>query len=78
MRLPTLVRWPRVPRIHAAEGFSVSLGRVTLSLADGATVHEVADALGHANPALVLSTYGHALPEKRAEVFSRLGARIFG
>ena len=47
-------------------------------LAEGAKLHEVSDAMGHANTRLVLETYGHALPKERAAVFTRMGARIFG
>lgn len=49
----------------------------TLALAAGATVHEVAAALGHAKPQLVLDTYGHALPKRRDETFSKVGALVF-
>jgi len=49
----------------------------TLALANGATVHEVAAAMGHTSPALVISTYGHALPERQAEVFSKVAALAF-
>jgi integrase len=50
----------------------------TLALAGGASIHEVAAAMGHANPSLVLSTYGHALPEKKAATFSKVAALVFG
>jgi integrase len=50
----------------------------TFALAAGASVHEVAAAMGHANPALVLSTYGHALPEKKAATFAKVGELVFG
>jgi integrase len=39
-------------------------GFATLMLAAGATVHETADALGHTDATLVLSRYGHAIPER--------------
>ena len=50
----------------------------TLALANGASIHEVAAAMGHTGPQLVLSTYGHAFPEKRDETFSKVGALVFG
>jgi integrase len=50
----------------------------TLALVGGASIHEVAAAMGHTGPALVLSTYGHALPEKKAETFTRVGSLVFG
>jgi integrase len=49
----------------------------TLALAAGASVHEVASAMGHTSPQLVLSTYGHALPKRRDETFARVGALVF-
>jgi integrase len=50
----------------------------TLALAAGASVHEVASAMGHTSPQLVLSTYGHALPKRRDETFSKVGSIVFG
>jgi integrase len=50
----------------------------TFALANGASIHETSAAMGHANPALVLSTYGHALPDKKAATFAKVGALVFG
>jgi integrase len=40
----------------------------TLLLLAGVGIHEVAQRLGHASPALVLKTYGHVLPAMRDRV----------
>lgn len=48
----------------------------THALAGGATVHEVASAMG-TSPELIFSTYGHALPKRRSAVFTKAHASIF-
>jgi len=42
----------------------------TLALASGLSAVDVAAQLGHSSPALVYSTYAHALPESRRQVGS--------
>jgi integrase len=49
----------------------------TLALAGGASIHEVAAAMGHSSTQLVLSTYGHALPEKQVETFAKVATFVF-
>jgi integrase len=43
-------------------------------LSAGLTLHAVADLLGHTNPQLVLTTYGHALNSERSTAGERLEA----
>jgi len=58
--------------------YSLRHSFATLALANGASVHEVAAAMGHTGPQLVLSTYGHALPERKVETFAKVGELVFG
>jgi integrase len=50
----------------------------TLSLQAGTPVHVVAARLGHANPAMTLTVYAHALPGQQAAAAERLGALLHG
>jgi integrase len=59
------VRFGKLATLVGLKGFRLHDMRhafATLTLADGASVREVSDLLGHSSKALTLSTYAHAMP----------------
>ena len=48
----------------------------TLLLMAEANVKDVADRLGHSNPATLLRTYAHVLPQGRQQTADRIGAYL--
>ncbi len=50
----------------------------TLLLADGRGVKEVADRLGHHDPAMTLRRYAHVLPDRRSQSAESIGRALFG
>jgi integrase len=59
------VQFARIARTAGCKGFRLHDMRhafATLTLADGASIREVSDLLGHSSKSLTLSTYAHAMP----------------
>ncbi len=59
------VQFGRLARATGCKGFRLHDLRhafATLTLANGVSIREVSDLLGHSSKALTLSTYAHALP----------------
>lgn len=59
------VQFARVARTADCKGFRLRDLRhafATLTLADGVSIREVSDLLGHSSKALTLSTYAHSMP----------------
>ena len=51
---------------------------VTVALRSGAPLKAVAEAIGHADTRLTLSTYTHVLPAQRREVADKVSEALFG
>ena len=51
---------------------------ITLMLGAGVPVHVVAQRVGHANVAMTLNTYAHAMPNMQQDAAGRLGALLHG
>lgn len=72
-------RWRRARRGTALEGVPLRALRhmvATELLADGVDVRTVAGRLGHATPALTLSTYAAWMPEADRRAADRMGALL--
>jgi len=50
----------------------------TLALSSGAPLKAVAEAIGHADTRLTISTYTHVLPGQRQEVADKVASILFG
>lgn len=50
----------------------------TLLLADGRDVKEVADRLGHRDPAITLRRYAHVLPDRRSQAAASIARALYG
>jgi integrase len=50
----------------------------TLGLEAGIDVLYVAEVLGHSSPAITMSVYQHARPERTADAVEKVGKAIFG
>ncbi len=71
-------RYRKLAKKHGHKGMTFHHLRhthATILLTDGAYINEVAQRLGHADPRITLSTYGHVLPKRMhslAERFDKL------
>lgn len=75
------VQFARLARAASCEGFRLHDLRhafATLTLADGVSIREVSDLLGHSSKALTLSTYAHAMPGVGRAAVSNLAKNLLG
>lgn len=48
----------------------------TILLSDGVNINEVAERLGHADPSITLSIYGHVLPSRDQSLAEKFDSLI--
>ncbi len=73
------VQFARIARTAGWQGFRLHDLRhafATLTLADGVSIREVSDLLGHSSQTLTLSTYAHAMPGVGLEAVSGLARTL--
>jgi integrase len=67
-------RYRKLTKKHGHEGMTFHHLRhthATILLSNGAYINEVAERLGHTDPRITLSTYGHVLPKNRRRLADR-------
>lgn len=75
------VQFGKLARTAGCEGFRLHDLRhafATLTLADGVSIREVSDLLGHSSKALTLSTYAHAIPGVGRKAVNDLARSLLG
>jgi integrase len=75
------VQFGKLARTAGCQGFRLHDLRhafATLTLADGVSIREVSDMLGHSSKALTLSTYAHAMPGGGQAAVSNLARNLLG
>jgi integrase len=75
------VQFGKVARTAGCQGFRLHDLRhafATLTLADGVSIRQVSDWLGHSSKALTLSTYAHAMPGGGQAAVSNLARNLLG
>jgi integrase len=75
------VQFSKLARAAGCQGFRFHDLRhafATLTLADGVSIREVSDLLGHSSKALTLSTYAHAVPGGSRAAVSNLARNLLG
>jgi integrase len=74
-------RYRKLVKRHGHKGMTFHHLRhthATILLSDGAYINEVSQRLGHADPRVTLSTYGHVLPKRKHSLADRFDSLLAG